>query len=131
MNLYTFRLLSWLVVKMIEEEIPEWEKRELENWSGIVYVEILGKINKRAREFFENDIFELGYYEKIEFLGIGFLQYFHRFIKENKLFEMENKKIGVTYSYYVKNTNIEFFIKINEIFKKLNLKGSIIYGHVF
>jgi len=116
---------------MIEEEIPEWEKRELENWSGIVYVEILGKINKRAREFFENDIFELGYYEKIEFLGIGFLQYFHRFIKENKLFEMENKKIGVTYSYYVKNTNIEFFIKINEIFKKLNLKGSIIYGHVF
>jgi len=117
--------------KEIDEEIEEWKSKELENWSGIVYVEILGKINKRTREFFENDILEMDCYEKIEFLGIGYLQYFHRFIKENKIFEMENKKMGVTYSYYVKNVNIEFFIKINEIFRKLKLKGSIIYGHVF
>jgi len=118
--------------KEMEEEIPEWKKRELENWSGIVYIVIYGRIGKKAREFFENDIFELGNCEKIEVMDIGYLYYFFMYAKEGKLFEQENnKKKGIIYTYYVKRVNVEFFKKIDEIFKKFKLKGGIVYGHFF
>jgi len=116
----------------MEEEIPEWKKKELENWSGFIYIRIYGRIGKRAREFFENDIFEMNYYEKIEKMDIGYLYYFVKYAKEEKLFEQgSNRKIGKIYSYYVRNTNIEFFEKINEIFNKYHINGAIVYGQAF
>ena len=117
----------------MEEEIPEWKRKELEDWSGIVYIRIYGRIGKRAREFFENDIFEMNYYyEKIEKMDIGYLYYFFTYAKEGKLFEQQNnRKKGIIYSYFVRNTNIEFFEKINEIFNKYHINGAIVYGQAF
>jgi len=116
----------------MEEEIPKWKKEELENWSGFVYIQIYGRLSKRAREFFEDEIFKLNSYEKIEVLDIGYLYYFFTYAKEGKLFEQQNnRKKGIIYSYYVRNTNIEFFEKINEIFNKYHINGAIVYGQVF
>ena len=115
----------------MDEEIFEWRKKELENWSGIVFVQIYGKIRKKVKEFFENDIFKMNCYEKIEKMDIGYLYYFVKY-NEEKLFKQEsNRKIGKIYSYYVRNTNIEFFEKINEIFNKYHINGAIIYGQAF
>ena len=116
---------------MVENEISEWKRKELENWSGIVFIRIYGKIKKKVREFFENDIFEMNYCEKIEKMDIGYLYYFVKYDKEKKLFENSYRKTGIVYSYYIKNANIEFFIKINEIFEKLKINGAIIYGQAF
>ena len=116
----------------MKEEISEWKKRELENWSGFIYITIYGRIGKRVREFFENDIFEMNYYEKIEKMNIAYIYYFVKYDKEKKLFEQgNNRKIGKIYSYYVRNTNIEFFEKINEIFSKYHIDGAIVYGQAF
>jgi hypothetical protein len=114
------------------EEISEWKIKELQNWNGMIYIEIYGKITKKVRIFFENDILELNdCYDKIEFFDIAYLQYFNRYIKEGKLFEMQNKKKGIIYSYYLHNANLNFFIKVNEIFDIYHLKGSIVYGYIF
>jgi len=115
----------------MKEEIEEWKRKELENWSGIVFIRIYGKIGKRVREFFENDIFEMNCYEKIEKMDIGYLYYFVKYDKEKKLFENSHRKTGMIYSYYVKKTNIEFFKKIDEIFNKYHINGAIIYGQSF
>jgi hypothetical protein len=116
---------------MLDEKISDWKRKELENWSGFVYIRIYGRIGKRAREFFENDIFEMNCYEKIEKMDIGYLYYFVKYDDE-KLFELgSNRKIGKIYSYYIRKTNLEFFIKINEMFNKYHINGAIIYGQVF